>query len=181
MKGRLTVLLGADFDAVLIRGLIRNGHAVLWHREGPLAPAFRRGYQGVDWVFRTEGQTDWRPLVSGCLEPRRDRCLRLVTPAGRGPVRETGLRDGDLPWPVSLRQLLAVLGRPPEEPGHQLRRYCRDSFAEWETVQRAKEKLIRRLNCSEPEAYAVLRRMSMDRCLPIREVARSLMTGAERG
>lgn len=176
MKGRLTILLGADFEAGLIRGLIRNGHAVLWHREGEMAPGFRRGCRGVDWVYRGGDPTDWKLLVAGCLDPDRDRCLRLVAPAESRPMRETGLRDGALPWPVSLRQLLTVLGRPPEEPGHQFRRFCQDSFAEWETVHKAKEKLIHRLNCSEPEAYAVLRRMSMDRCLSIREVARHLMS-----
>lgn len=175
MDRRLTILVGAEFDAALMQGLARNGCAVLWHREGTLQPGYRRGYSGIDWVYRTGGPVHWEPVVAACLNEQTDRCLRLESPEGQG-ARAVGTgRTGALPWPVSLRQLMKVLKRHPEEPGHQFKRYCQESFAEWETVQRAKETLIHRLNCSEPEAYAVLRRMSMDRCLSIREVARSLM------
>lgn len=178
MNTRLTVLLGADFDSGLIRGMVRNSRSVMWHRDGILPRGLRRGYAGIDWVYRSKEAKVWEPLIAERLEAGIDRCIRLEEPPQRTRVKAAGIKTGTLPWPISLRQLLNVLKRPIDEPDHQFSRYCRESFAEWETVQRAKETLIHRHGCSEPEAYAALRRMSMDRCVTIREVARSVMGGA---
>lgn len=175
MNTRLTVLLGADFDSGLIRGMVRNGKSVLWHREGILPRGLRRGYGGVDWVYCSDSAGLWEHLIEERVRADSDRSIRLEEPPQKQRESDLGIKAGTLPWPISLRQLLNVLKRPVSEPDHQFSKYCRESFAEWETVQNAKETLIHRHGWSEPEAYAVLRRMSMDRCTTIREVARSVM------
>lgn len=175
MNTRLTVLLGADFDSGLLQGMLRNGKSVMWHRDGVLSRALRKGYVGVDWVYRSDSANLWEHLIEDRVRADTDRCIRLEEPSRHSGDGVLGIKTGTLPWPVSLRQLLNVLKRPVEEPNHQFSRYCRDSFAEWETVQKAKETLIHRHGCSEPEAYAVLRRMSMDRATTIREIARTVM------
>jgi two-component system, response regulator / RNA-binding antiterminator len=54
---------------------------------------------------------------------------------------------------------------------------ARDRLASMDVVASAKEALMRRHGLSEPEAYARLRRASMDQGLPMREVARRLLDG----
>lgn len=175
MDTQLTVFLGADFDTGLIQGMVRNGKSVLWHREGILPRGLRRGYAGIDWVYRSESAALWEHVILERVREDSDRCILLSEPLRHPPKSALGIKTGTLPWPISLRQLLNVLKRPVGEPDHQFSKYCRESFAEWETVQKAKETLIHRHGCTEPEAYAVLRRMSMDRSTTIREVARSVM------
>lgn len=177
MNTRLTVLLGKEFDSGLIRGMVRNGKSVLWHREGPLPRGLRQSYEGVDWVYCCMAANQWEPQIQERIGGEQDRCIILALPGAEAVSAEGAVKTGALPWPPSLRQLLNVLKRPVSEPNHQFQRYCRDSFAEWETVRQAKETLIHRHGCTEPEAYAALRRMSMDRCTTIREVARQVMTG----
>lgn len=174
MNTQLTVLLGSDFDESLIRGLVRHGKAVLWHHEGILPRGLRRGYAGIDWVYFSESQHLWEHLIEERVRGDSDRCIILLEPPLRSQKSTLRIKTGTLPWPVSLRQLLNVLKRPVEEPYHQFSQYCRESFSEWETVHKAKETLISRYGCTEPEAYAVLRRMSMDRSTTIRDVARTV-------
>lgn len=177
MKTRLTVLLGAEFESGLIRGLVRNGKSVLWHRDGVLPQGIRRGYAGIDWVYCGTSAGLWEHLIEERVRGDSDRCICLEVPSTGGREMTLGVKAGVLPWPVSLRQLLNVLKRPIDEPAHQFSRYCRESLAEWETVQKAKETLIHRHGCTEPEAYAALRKMSMDRCTTLREVARGVVGG----
>jgi len=177
MGTQLTVLLGADFDTRLIRGLVRNGRAVLWHYAGVLPRGLRRGHSGIDWVYRGSSARLWEHLIEDRVRGDADRCIILAE--APGPARENvlGVDTGILPWPAGLRQLLSILKRSPVETGNQLGRFCQEIFGEWETVQRAKETLIRHRGCSESEAYAALRRMSMDGCITLPEAARSIMTG----
>lgn len=180
MNKRLTVLLGSDFDSGFIRGMVRNGKSVLWHREDAVFQGFRRGYSGVDWVLQGADADSWHQMLqqAGCRET--DRCVLLRMPGSAGIDVISGFRSGVIPWPVSLRQLLEVLKRPLGETDQQFDAYCRGTFLEWSTVQKAKAVIIQSRGCTEPEAYAALRRMSMERCITMVDAARSVMIGKVR-
>lgn len=177
VKKRLVVLLGVDFEERLIKGLVRNGFSVLWHREGYIRLSIRNNFSGIDWVCSSKNKEYWIEKMGHFEAYQKDRWI-IVTESSEAVFEDVyfnQVKIGYIPQPISLRQLIKMLYLQENVASEMMAKLSKVLFAENQLMENAKQVIMTSKKCTEPEAYKHLRRLSMDRCKPIEEVAKHIL------